>query len=168
MSNENARWYRHPWPWLLMSGPAVVVVAATWTAVLAVRSSDGLVTEDYYRQGMAINRVLARERHANDLGIVARLAFDGARKMRIDLPPSAPASAGLRLVLTHPAHASDDESIEMAPAGNGVYEGSLRSVPQGVSRIVLEDREQTWRIEAAMRGAPQSLTLGIARGRDDP
>ena len=164
MNNEHTPWYRQRWPWIIMSGPAVVVVAGLGTAVIAVRSSqsDSLVTEDYYRQGITINRVLARERRAGEMGVVARFAF-GDRVVRIELPATVPASAGLRLKLTHPARASDDENVEMAPLGPGVYEGNLRAAPRGVSRIVLEDREQTWRLDGAMRDAPRSLTLGAMR-----
>jgi len=36
-------WYREPWPWILMSGPAVVVVAGTVTAVIAIRTADPVV-----------------------------------------------------------------------------------------------------------------------------
>ena len=31
-------WYREPWPWFLIAGPAIVVVASLSTAVIAVRS----------------------------------------------------------------------------------------------------------------------------------
>ena len=36
-------WYRHRWPWLLMSGPAIVVVAGIATTVIAVRTNDPMV-----------------------------------------------------------------------------------------------------------------------------
>ncbi|MEQ1516273.1 MAG: FixH family protein, partial [Usitatibacteraceae bacterium] len=36
-------WYRQRWPWLLMAGPAIVVVAGFVTLALAIQSSDGLV-----------------------------------------------------------------------------------------------------------------------------
>ena len=49
-------WYREPWPWLLMAGPAVVVVAGLFTAWLAVVHEDGLVADDYYKQGLGINK----------------------------------------------------------------------------------------------------------------
>lgn len=162
MSNEHAPWYRHRWPWIVMSGPAVVVVAGIGTAVIAAHTTDSLVTEDYYRRGITINRVLARERHAGDLGVVAQLRF-GDRIVRVELARSVPAAAGLSLALTHPSRAGDDEAIEMKPVGGNAYEGALRASPQGVSRIVLEDRERTWRLDGAMRDAPRSLTLGVAR-----
>ena len=40
-------WYKYPWPWLLMAGPAIVVVAAFYTYHLAAtRNNPSLVTDD--------------------------------------------------------------------------------------------------------------------------
>ena len=39
-------WYREPWPWILMAGPAAVIVAGAVTIVLAVASHDPIVAED--------------------------------------------------------------------------------------------------------------------------
>ena len=36
-------WYRHRWPWFLMSGPAIVVVAGVITTIIAVRTADPIV-----------------------------------------------------------------------------------------------------------------------------
>lgn len=36
-------WYKHAWPWILMAGPAIVVVAGIYTFWLAVVSFDGMV-----------------------------------------------------------------------------------------------------------------------------
>jgi hypothetical protein len=38
-------WYHEPWPWILMSGPAIVVVAGIATAVIAVRTADPIVAD---------------------------------------------------------------------------------------------------------------------------
>ena len=38
-------WYRHRWPWILMAGPAIVVVAGIATAVIAVATADTIVTD---------------------------------------------------------------------------------------------------------------------------
>jgi hypothetical protein len=38
-------WYRHRWPWLLMSGPAIVVVAGIATTIIAVRTADPMVAD---------------------------------------------------------------------------------------------------------------------------
>jgi uncharacterized protein len=55
-------WWTHGHVWLLISGPAAVVVAGLVTAWIAVSTPDPVISEDYYRQGIEINRQLARER----------------------------------------------------------------------------------------------------------
>lgn len=57
--NAPRPWYREPWPWILMSGPAIVVVAGLWTFAIAASTTDTLVTEDYYRKGLQVNREIA-------------------------------------------------------------------------------------------------------------
>ena len=57
-------WYREPWPWILISGPAIVVVAGFYTLYLAVVGADPLVVDNYYKEGLAINRVLERDQAA--------------------------------------------------------------------------------------------------------
>ena len=48
-------WYRQRWPWFLIALPASAVIGSAITAVLAVRTFDGPVAADYYKQGLAIN-----------------------------------------------------------------------------------------------------------------
>ena len=60
-------WYREPWPWILAAGPAIVVVAGLWTFVLAASTTDTLVTEDYYRKGLQINREIACSHEQADI-----------------------------------------------------------------------------------------------------
>jgi hypothetical protein len=54
-------WWRHGLVWLVISGPAVVVVAGFVTLWIAMRSPDPVVTPDYYRRGIEINRTLAHK-----------------------------------------------------------------------------------------------------------
>lgn len=61
-ARDTQPWWRYGHVWLLISGPAVVVVAAVATAVIAMRNADPLVAEDYYRKGLEINKTLAQER----------------------------------------------------------------------------------------------------------
>ncbi len=52
-------WWRYGHVWLLISGPAVVVVAGLVTFWIAASTPDPLVAGDYYRRGMEINKTLA-------------------------------------------------------------------------------------------------------------
>jgi hypothetical protein len=59
---QSAPWWKHGHVWLLISGPAAVVVAGLLTAWIAIATPDPVVAEDYYRRGIEINKQLARER----------------------------------------------------------------------------------------------------------
>lgn len=62
-----APWWRHGLVWMIIAGPATVVVAGIATIVLAVRQPDPLVAEDYYRRGIEINKTLAAQEEAKAL-----------------------------------------------------------------------------------------------------
>lgn len=59
---HEAPWWKHGHVWLIISGPAVVVVAALATAWIAVAGQDPVIEEDYYRRGVEINQQLAHDR----------------------------------------------------------------------------------------------------------
>jgi hypothetical protein len=55
-------WWKHGHVWLLIAGPATVVVASLLTAWIAIVKADPVIEEDYYRRGIEINKQLAQER----------------------------------------------------------------------------------------------------------
>jgi uncharacterized protein len=56
---DSEPWWKHGHVWLLISGPAVVVLAGLATAWIAVSRPDPVVEADYYRRGIEINKTLA-------------------------------------------------------------------------------------------------------------
>ena len=52
-------WWAYSLVWMVIAGPAVVVVASFITLWLAIRTPDPVVAEDYYRRGIEINKTLA-------------------------------------------------------------------------------------------------------------
>ena len=136
-------WYREPWPWLLMSGPAAVLLAGAVTMWIAFASADGLVAEDYYKQGLAINKRLGREEAARGLGLEAAVAFrDG--KILVELKGQNP-----EVIFVHLAHATRagyDQRLRLTPVRPGVYEASLPPLAAGRWRIAIEDPRGAWRI----------------------
>jgi uncharacterized protein len=51
-------WWTFGHVWLVIAGPALVVIAGFFTLFLALRWPDPLVDEDYYRKGIDINKTL--------------------------------------------------------------------------------------------------------------
>lgn len=60
-------WWKFGHVWLVLAGPAIVVVASFVTFYIAVTRPDPVVTEDYYRKGVEINKTLGNEAHAASL-----------------------------------------------------------------------------------------------------
>jgi hypothetical protein len=139
----SAPWYREPWPWLLMAGPAAVIVAGAATIWIAFASADGLVAEDYYRQGLAINKVLAREDAARRLGVSASVSLEKGF-LQVKLSGANPQT--LFAHLAHATRAGHDMRLRLAPVREGVYQAELPPLPAGRWRIVIEDPQGTWRI----------------------
>jgi len=149
-------WYRHRWPWILIAGPGIVVVAAFVTLWLAIRSDDGLVADDYYKQGLGINRTLARAERAGTLGIVADVAFaeDGTVAARLDgAAPLAPPPR-LQLTLVRPTHAGGDVAIALVRGADGRYTGRIPPLAPGRWQVVVETEE--WRLPSVEMTAPLS------------
>lgn len=59
---DSGPWWNYPLVWMVIAGPALVVVAGFVTLWLAIRTPDPVVTGDYYRRGMEINQTLARDK----------------------------------------------------------------------------------------------------------
>lgn len=141
-------WYRHRWPWILMSGPAAVLVAGAWTTWIAFASSDGLVAEDYYKQGLAINKVLAREQEAARLGLAAELSLSPG-KIQVQLKGAEPQA--LFVHLAHGTRAGFDQRLRLARTASGTYESTLGDLPAGRWRVAIEDPQGRWRIAKEAR-----------------
>jgi hypothetical protein len=136
-------WYRHRWPWIIMSGPAAVLVAGAVTTWIAFASSDGLVAEDYYKQGLAINKVIAREEAARQSGISLQVSFT-TEKISVDLKGEAPAA--LFVHLAHATRAGYDQRLRLARTPEGRYEAARPQLPAGRWRMAIEDPQGRWRI----------------------
>jgi hypothetical protein len=134
-------WYRQRWPWLIMAGPLAVLVAGAVTTWIAFASADGLVAEDYYKQGMGINRRLAREEAARAQGISAQVELSSS--IVVTLQGAAPEA--LFVHLAHATRAGHDVRLRLVPSG-GKYVAELPPLPPGRWHIAIEDPRGTWRL----------------------
>lgn len=136
-------WYRERWPWILMSGPAIVIVAGVITTWIAFATSDGLVADDYYKRGLAVNAVLKREQAAAQRGIKAQVERAGGQ-LRVRLSGAEPPALFLSLV--HATRAGYDVRLRLERAPDGSYAADLPPMPAGHWRAVVDDPRGEWRI----------------------
>ncbi|HWA12966.1 MAG TPA: FixH family protein [Burkholderiales bacterium] len=137
------RWYREPWPWLLMAGPVGVVAAGVFTTWIAFTHEDGLVADDYYKQGLAINRVIARDAAAAAGKVAAQVRFS-AGTVHVRLSGDSPRALVVSLV--HPTRSGLDRVARLEAAGGGAYEGVLEIPVGGRWHVMLGDADGRWRL----------------------
>ncbi len=61
-TSDTQPWWQYGHVWLIIAGPAAVIVAGFLTLAIAIRMPDPVVAEDYYRRGLNINKTLAAEK----------------------------------------------------------------------------------------------------------
>ena len=141
---QSGPWYRERWPWFLMLGPALVLVAGGFTTWLAYSSDDGLVARDYYKRGLLINKTLQRDHNAAAMAIFAQGAWsaDGhslsVQVRGIDRPAS---DLVLRVIYER---TGSEEVVHLRDIGGGWYEAPWARPLDGRWRAVLETDE--WRL----------------------
>lgn len=156
-------WYREPWPWFLIAVPAASVVAGMTMLWLAIRSNDGLVADDYYKQGLAINQSLRRDQRAVELGYRAHLSLsDDRARIRVVLlgAPEATLPGDLRLKLAHRTRAGLDQDLLLKSTAPGQYEAALTAPAAGKWLVVIEDASNDWRLSGTWQ-LPQDDAVAL-------
>lgn len=163
-TQAEGRWYREPWPWILFGLPASAVIAGVITLVIAVKNEDGLVAQDYYKQGLSINRVLERESRAAALDLRARLWFDGDR-VRVTLSGRSAMPPTLTLHLVHPTRAGEDRVVPLARMSGGEYLALAPTLAPGRWLVQIEDAEGDWRLSGRDWRTGEALVLDAAESQ---
>ncbi len=143
-------WWKQRWPWLLMLGPAVVVVAGTYTGWLAYSRQDALVVGDYYKQGKAINQDLRRDRLASSLGLSAVIGYDATRgTLNGQLRRTASDQGQTERLFVHLSHATlpeKDIQLVVQPDEFGAFQISLPMLERSRWVVLIEGEKRDWRL----------------------
>jgi len=101
---DNGPWYRQFWAWFLLVPLIVVVIASSITVSIAVRHSDDVVIDNYYKEGRMINERRDEDLRATQLGLVADIQFDQqVGELIVDIKHSkGTLPATLILAMNHP------------------------------------------------------------------
>lgn len=142
-------WYTHRWPWLLMLGPFVVLVAGSFTAWLAVSRPDALVVGDYYKQGKAINQDLRRDRAATNLGLRFDLRYDPAQgRLSGQLDTfNMPQSGKLYVHLNHATLPKKDIALVVQANDKGAFSVALPMLEASRWQVLVENEKREWRLD---------------------
>jgi hypothetical protein len=157
-----APWYAQRWPWLLMLGPAIVLVAGFITGYLAYTRQDAMVVDDYYKRGKAINQDLRRDKVASAQQLLVDLRFDASAHALSGRLTSfgKPVTAPFRIMLAHSTLPEKDITLAAYPDARGGFSVPLPALEQARWQVNVEGGKRDWRLASEWRyPAQQSLTI---------
>ena len=149
---DTVPWYRQFWPWFLISLPAAAVVAGIVTINLAIKTDDGLVKDDYYKEGLGLHKDAARVKTAQQLGVVASLTHDPEQaRVTVQLNDAAVGQLDeLTLTLFHPTKHSQDQQIVIKSLGNRRYRADIAKLESANWKVSIEPTTRQWRISGRL------------------
>ena len=159
MTTATTPYYREPYLWLIWGLLGSVVIASFITLSLAMKNRDGLVVDDYYKQGLAINQSLEAYETARLLGIEAQVKTQGDALIITLNTNTTLRQSNLVLHIIHPTDPSKDiaantQNVSTANS-EGLYQWELALVPtlkQALNtdlkwQLVLEAKGETpWKV----------------------
>lgn len=143
-------WWAQRWPWLLMLGPFLVVLAASYSGWLAFTREDALVEDNYYQQGLAINQELQRDHVASVQGLSALLQYDPASGIlsgQINRTTRTPQR--LMLQLAHATRPELDIKLVLQPDAGGRFSVALPQLERSRWQVLLENERRDWRLRGS-------------------
>jgi hypothetical protein len=154
-----------------MIGPLVVIVAGIVTAWLAVSTSDGLVSDDYYRKGLKADQTIARSERARTSGLTARVRVT-AETLSLQLSATAKdftPPERVEVMVSHPTRAGLDQTQVLTRSGVG-YAASFRLPASGHWLVSIEDEARTWRLlgNVVLPAAGETLIGGASADSRHP
>ncbi len=143
-------WYKEPWLLLVLGGPLAVVVAAVFTGFIAFNGADPVVSKDYYRQGLMVNKDIIRDANAKAQQVEAQIKIDqlaGQVVVQLSAKSALPEKLKLSLALNDGKSVLEKvRRLELSAQGNGRYlaEWQAHAEAQKTWHIKLEGGD--WRL----------------------
>ncbi len=123
-------WYKEPWMFVVLGGPLIVVIASLTTFYIAWQGQDQVVTKDYYKQGININKDILRDAKASEYKLSGTLQLDFATgKIILNLQGQHLPPAAVLLTISSKSATSNIEAqqkISLSQIAPGIYEGLLK------------------------------------------
>ena len=141
-------WYKQFWPWFLISLPLSVVIASMVTMNIAFKTSDGLVSDDYYKEGKAIHLNADSTNKARALGIAGNLSHDADTGSLTLVLDQALVDAPSQLVLEffHPTRPNHDQLLQLTAVDQLRYVGRAEPLVPANWKLELHPAEKDWRV----------------------
>ncbi|MCB1615732.1 MAG: FixH family protein [Pseudomonadales bacterium] len=176
--NEPEPWYKQFWPWFLIALPGSVVIAAIATLYIAIQNPQPLVKEEYYKDGLAINRDMEKELAAARAGLQAHLSFSEDKRIiniaLSRLKENMPLPEQIYLAFIHPADDTldinlllnlDQDSLNRGTLYSGIIDNGI-ATQIGAQRWYIQiepstnDKNGLWLLKGEIPSGTTSAVIG--------
>jgi hypothetical protein len=150
VSQQNRPWHSYPLVWMMIAIPFSAVIMGVVMIWLAVGTEDGLVVDDYYKQGLAINEDISRDKRAAELGLNANIEFDNStRIIHLKFDKGIIESYPEKLHL-HIQHATREDSDILVVLDHGIGDQYIGHSSEKISDGIwyFELAEADWKLNA--------------------
>lgn len=169
MQNSNSKqtvWYKQFWPWFLLVPLIVTVIVGMTMLTFSIQYFDGTVNDNYYKEGLAINQTLERDRKAEALGMTADLKVDSLTgdvlltlQGQLDRWPEQ-----LTLQFINPTRAARDYDVVLTQVTGNNYRGQVEKAPLNLWYLEITAPDKVWRIKGSAE-FPVEKTFKLKAGQ---
>ncbi|WP_126453987.1 FixH family protein [Sulfuriflexus mobilis] len=152
MDSIKRPWYRTPYVWMLIGIPFSAVVMGGFLLYFAIVSYDGLVIDDYYKQGKEINLVIERDLAATKLGLYGSLHLEQTKAtvlLTLKSHKQASLPDKLDLAMLHATRAGFDRRMTLQRTPQGDYFAILPELEPGRWHTQVSTPE--WRLTGSLK-----------------
>jgi len=139
-------WYKQFYPWMIIAIPFLTVVGCIITITLAVTSPNALVKDNYYKEGLAINRDKERLSHAEKLNLQGFLRGDRHQLSLVLQGDLEQWPETLDMYFSHATREELDRNVIMHKIAAGQYASDWQQLPDGAWYYHLMPADKSWEL----------------------
>lgn len=144
---------------LVVALPLIAVVAATTSAIIAVRGADSVLPERYHAEGNKLDADYARSAKAASLGLSADVSVGIDGECRVQLAGAASPPGTLRLDLTHATRPDLDRHVKLLGNDRQAFGAPCTALAHGHWLLELADDSAGWILRGELRPGLSSVHL---------
>lgn len=157
-------WYRQFWPWFLLAPLIMTVCLSTYMLRVAFTQDQAVVSDNYYKNGLAINRLMDDLAAAKTLGVNAKVVLDDEKLLLIlDASQVLPADLSLILTFSHPVSQKKDVRLDLQSVGNQQFVAKVPALDQGKWYLDIESSKLSdlpaWRLKKTVFAPFKEVTI---------
>lgn len=150
-ATKSGPWYKEGWMWLVVSIPAAAVILGLSMVYFAVMNPHSMVSDDYYKEGLAINRKLQLDRQARVWGLKGEVQLEGKTLFLHFDKPLPVMHQALTLKAIHPTIAEKDQTLVLTSNDQQRFVGLFANpLEKAHYKLHIISNQHQWRLKASM------------------